>query len=335
MPTDLERTQHFTTNFNQICDNLIKYIPKEAQLIEPFVGDGMLLNLFPNNNWECYDLEPKTNAIQRDTLLNPLDYKNKYVITNPPYLARNKAIDKTLFDKYNLDDLYKIAMHTAINAEGGILIIPTNFFSDNNSKDIRKEFLDQFYICELNIFTTPIFESTTYSICAFAFLKQNTPIKEQSVLTHIYPQNTNITLKLYQNYNYRIGGEIFDEINTITPIFTRLQQNREYTGYLTNIYLTGLDTRTELFHLSYNEIPFYGKTTDRIYATLISTYNFTSDEQKLLIETFNKEIKDFRNKYGNLVFTNYRDYNRKRIEFDFVYRYLTKIAQEKKIITAA
>ena len=55
-----------------------------------------------------YDIEPKKDGIvKKDTLLNPPDYQGKFVITNPPYLARNKCADKTLFDKYQTNDLYK------------------------------------------------------------------------------------------------------------------------------------------------------------------------------------------------------------------------------------
>ena len=36
-------------------------------------------------------------VIKRDTILNPPNYNNKFIITNPPYLARNKSKDKTLF----------------------------------------------------------------------------------------------------------------------------------------------------------------------------------------------------------------------------------------------
>ena len=44
---------------------------------------------------------------KKDTVKNPPDYNNKYLITNPPYLARNKSKDKSLFDKYDVNDLYK------------------------------------------------------------------------------------------------------------------------------------------------------------------------------------------------------------------------------------
>ena len=43
MTSDIAKTKHYTTKSHQICGNLIKYIPNNAQLIEPFVGDGDLL----------------------------------------------------------------------------------------------------------------------------------------------------------------------------------------------------------------------------------------------------------------------------------------------------
>lgn len=35
---DLQKTIHYTTENETICGNLIKYIPKNVKLIEPFVG---------------------------------------------------------------------------------------------------------------------------------------------------------------------------------------------------------------------------------------------------------------------------------------------------------
>lgn len=45
---DLQKTIHYTTHAAEICSNLIKFIPPNAKLIEPFVGDGDLIQLFPN-----------------------------------------------------------------------------------------------------------------------------------------------------------------------------------------------------------------------------------------------------------------------------------------------
>lgn len=61
---------------------------------------------------------------------------------------------------------------TCLDAKGGIAIIPTNFFTDERTGNVRAKFLDIFEIKELNIFTEPVFESTTYSVCSFAFQKR-------------------------------------------------------------------------------------------------------------------------------------------------------------------
>ena len=80
-----------------------------------------------------YDIDPtKDNIIKKDTLLNIEDYTDKFIITNPPYLARNKTKNKEIYDKYDENDLYKCFIKQIINktniALGGILIIPLNFF---------------------------------------------------------------------------------------------------------------------------------------------------------------------------------------------------------------
>lgn len=60
---DLQKTIHYTTKAQEICGNLVKYIPDNAKLIEPFVGDGDLISLFPEHNWEKYDIEDKGDNI--------------------------------------------------------------------------------------------------------------------------------------------------------------------------------------------------------------------------------------------------------------------------------
>ena len=75
-----------------LLDNLISFIPENAFIIEPFYGQGDLVKNF--NIMEYYDIAfPMESPHYRDTLLNPPDYKNKWIITNPPYLAKNKAKD--------------------------------------------------------------------------------------------------------------------------------------------------------------------------------------------------------------------------------------------------
>ncbi len=323
---DLQKTQHYTTEQHKICGNLLSYIPEGARLVEPFVGKGDLLSLFPNKDWELYDIEPRLeNAIQRDTLASPLDYTGKWVITNPPYLAKNKATNKEIFSQYSVDDLYKAALITFLSAEGGIVIIPSNFFTDERTGTIRKVFLDKFEILEINFFTTPVFQSTTYSVCSFAFRKKITPSEFQIIKANSYPDGTSCKVQLDRQYDYRVAGKFYKDLKSIKEIFTRLTTNVPQNKYLTNIKLYALDTRTDKIRLEYCEEPFYGKASDRSYATFVSDVFLSEENQKEIIEQFNKELNNFREQFGNLSLTNYRDYNRKRIGFTLAYQLASKI----------
>ena len=97
-----ELGKFFTTNYEKILSDL--EIPTDQKIIiEPFVGEGDLLNFIKIfDKIETYDIcQPKNNFTtnnitftKKDTLNNPPIYSNKFVITNPPYLARNKSEDK-------------------------------------------------------------------------------------------------------------------------------------------------------------------------------------------------------------------------------------------------
>ena len=104
-----ELGQFYTTNQEYILQGM--KIPDNIKtIIEPFTGNGDLLTFIEKEKYiiECYDIDPKKKyIIKKNTIKNPPNYKDKYLITNPPYLARNKSKDKSLFDKYDVNDLYK------------------------------------------------------------------------------------------------------------------------------------------------------------------------------------------------------------------------------------
>ena len=217
---DIERTRHYTVNAELICKGLTDFIPEDATLVEPFVGKGDLLSLFPENKWEMYDIEPQIpNTIQQDTLRKPPDYKGKWVITNPPFLAKNKATDKTIFNMYDgYDDLYKIFIHTILDAEGGIIIIPTNFLADERSRTIRFQFFEKFEIMKVNFFAESVFPTTACAICSIVFKKRFTgpetgyeqfygffPTEEDDE----YDIQDNTFIALEKNYGYRLAREDF------------------------------------------------------------------------------------------------------------------------------
>ena len=112
--------QFYTSNHDYILQGL--------KILEPFTGNGELINFIKKDsskvfNIECYDIDPpfeeikeyKLKIIKQDTIKYPPNYSNKFLITNPPYLARNKSEDKLLFDKYNVNDLYKCVIKEITN----------------------------------------------------------------------------------------------------------------------------------------------------------------------------------------------------------------------------
>jgi hypothetical protein len=336
-----ERGQFYTTHQEYILTG-IKIPPHIKNIIEPFAGDGDLINFIKKDNIpyniECYDIDPKKEFIvQRDTIKDPPIYSNKYIITNPPYLARNKSTDKTLFDKYNTNDLYKcVIKEITINAcLGGILIIPLNFWSSIRIADIelRKLFLEKYDIILLNIFEEQVFEDTTYTICSFQFdlKKINELIQNDSTTNEfnimIYPSNTKITTTLNDNNNYMIGGDIYNLKLTNTYKITRLtKKNQDKSN--TNIVVKCIDdNRNSKIGLSFVEdkdiyIDNTPNQTARTYATLIIEPKITQEKQKQLVLKFNEFLDKKREMFHSLFLTNYReskDIARKRISFDLVY----------------
>ena len=315
---DLIKTQHFTKQYERILKN-IDFHPKEA--IDPFAGNCDLFNYSPNTNWTFYDIEPKKeNVIKNDSLLNPVDYIGKTVITNPPYLAKNKTKEfGEIFEKYKVDDLYKASIKSIIGCKNGILIIPINFFTDESTEDLRKFFLSYYKVSYVNVFSNPVFENTTYNVCSFYFEEGQT----NKVIFYNVDKNTSFETTLYEGYGYRLGGEFYNSFKNITPIFSRMRNAED--KFKTNIFLSALDKRGNPINLSFKEECYIGKNTDRMYATLVCEKEIPREKQLILIERVNSFLNNERKKYGNLILTNYRDFGRKRISFDDIYKICTKI----------
>jgi hypothetical protein len=339
--------QFYTTNYTYILQNM--YIPDNiSNIIEPFAGAGDLLNFItPNDrdkyNIECYDIEPKKDFIvKRDTLLNPPNFDNAFVITNPPYLARNKCDDKAVFTKYNTNDLYKCFLQVLIGSRclGGILILPLNFLCSIRKADIelRRNFVKRYDILICNIFEEQVFEDTSYTICCFQFRAKNDALDNMSASSdscdscdgYIYPSNKRISFVLNADNNYTIGGKIYNlEKNAKYKIdrATRVVKNTEgLTSILvkciddninSKICLSIVDDATRDKYI--DNTP---KLTARSYAVLVIEPKITLEEQRDLVNKFNTYMNEYRDKYNSLFLTNYRESNsiaRKRISFGLVY----------------
>jgi len=325
--------QFYTTNYKYILSNMA--IPNNVDtIIEPFVGNGDLLKFIKNkNNYniEIYDIDPKLeNTIKRDTLTNPPDYTDKFILTNPPYLARNKNKNKELYDKYKCNDLYKCFIVNIISniCQGGIIIIPLNFLSSIRKNDIelRKNFLEKYTIKIINIFEEQVFDDTSYAVCSIYFIKKNNN-DNNSIKIFIYPSQKEMNIRLTSENNYTIGGEIYKLPQNSKYKIQRATKNTKKN--ITNILLKCIDDNINSqlgFKFVSNEERFIDNTENlsaRSYATLVINKSLTLEEQEILVNKMNNYIKEKREIYNSLFLTNYRENNtiaRKRISFDLAFR---------------
>jgi len=344
--------QFFTTNYKYILQNM--YIPKETKkIIEPFAGNGDLLHFVKDKSIpiQYYDIDPKKDYItKRDTLKDPPDYKNKFILTNPPYLARNKNKDKSIYDTYQENDLYKCFLKSILTSQctGGIIIIPLNFWCSIRKKDIalRKSFLQVFSVLAINIFEEQVFQDTSYTTCCFQFkrkiqttkkeIKNNTinkkkgkNKKESKIKCYIYPSKKKLDFLLNDKNNYTIGGEIYqlptNKNIKIERATSSNQKLKEVTNILVKCLDDSIDNQIGLSIIAKKDryIDTSSTKSARSYATLVITPKITREREKVLVQEFNSFLKKERDKYHSLFLTNYRESNsiaRKRISFKLVFQ---------------
>jgi hypothetical protein len=324
----------YTTNYDYILQNL--HLPDNiTNIIEPFAGNGDLLNFIKNKeayNITCYDIEPQQDFItQQDTFIDVPDFTNQFVITNPPYLARNKSTEKKYFDKYNTNDLYKCFIKILIEQTciGGILIVPLNFISSIRKNDVqlRDKFLEKYNIQTINIFEEQVFKDTKYSVCCFQFSLKSSDT-DNHISCNIYPSNKHFKIILNKHNNYSIGGEIYNlQQNEIYKIerATHLLKDKKY---FTNILVKCIDDNihSKIGMSIVDNIDTYIDTTKnlsaRSYAILVIEPAIDLDTQKKLVDNFNSFLNNQRETYHSLFLTNFRESNsiaRKRISFGLVY----------------
>lgn len=334
--TKKELGQFYTTNYEYILSNM-KLPNNITTIIEPFVGKGDLLKFVKDldkYNLEIYDIDPKyPNTIKRDTLLDPPDYTDKFILTNSPFLARNKSKgkNKDLYDKYNCNDLYKCFIVSIIDSicQGGIIIIPLNFLCSIRKNDIqlRKLFLEKYSIDIINIFEEQVFDDTSYAVCSISFYKRTN--SDSSAKIFIYPSKKKIITKFSCENNYTFGGEIYNLPENPEYKIERATKHNKNSINITNILLKCIDDNIDNqlgFKIVSDENRFIDETallSARSYATLVINKSLTLEQQQDLVNKMNDYIKDQRAKYNSLFLTNYRESNsiaRKRISFDLAFK---------------
>lgn len=356
--------QFFTTNSDYILAGLEKFIAGK-EVTDPFAGGGDLTIWAKKNKAKSvqgFDIDPKfiDNMFNfcNDSLSSPQDYK--FVLTNPPYLNINKATKETkekYFKNHSFEDLYQISLASIMNSDEGIVIVPINFLSAENSEKIRGAFFSKFKIIQMNYFKHQVFEDTTYNVIAFYYKKVEKSLNSFSIKTYIYPEKKLINIELSRKFDWAIGGEFLNNIkgqknllniyrlteeqieggpkkiaaahNHIdSKLFVNVSNNFKDLVKSNLILLRAIDSGTEKGKIRLENIKKHNveclisKPSSRNMVYLVFNNPITPKEQLELIELFNKKINNLREDYLSLFLTNFRDNDRKRISFDFVYKLL-------------
>jgi hypothetical protein len=362
MSTKKAKGQFYTVRSNYILDGFeIPTGGKQGEgitkIVEPFAGQGDLLewirSFFDRTKALAqidgseqplpvisYDLDPKRpDIVQRDTLLDPPDYTGAFVLTNPPFLARNKAADKTVFDRYGTNDLYKCFLATLTQAdrpkpEAGILILPVGFFLSVRPLDelCRHSFLSTFRVVSVRCFEEAVFPDTSTSVVALSFRKSDEPLSEQEIPWTFLPSGHQQTFLIKAATGWMVGGEIYkmpDPVNIQVRRHTIDLPLAEGEQQL-NLTLTALDSGShegQQISLSYKEGYVYpGIHCARTFATLRVRgldHILTGEEQVALAAKFNAWLQQKRAETRSQFLPQYReskDYARKRMPFELAYK---------------
>lgn len=358
--------QFFTVNSDYILNGL-KIFVKDKDVFDPFCGSGDLLEWAKKHGAKKvigYDIDSKyidnNNVFKNDSLLNPKKYK--FVVTNPPYLNVNKAnslIKKRYFKNSDFEDLYHISIFNILNSDEGIIIVPVNFLSAENSKKIRNFFFSKFKIVKVNYFKHQVFPDTSYNVIAFYYKKLKNPINKINFKMKIFPEKELIDIKLEKKFNWTIGGADLARIKNqknvlgafrltekdvgqkkgnikMKAAFNHVKHkediniSQDFYDYLNKniIMLKAIDSGSEEGKISLENIKDYNidclvsKETSRHMIHILFKDGISVKDQKKLISLFNEEIKKLRKQHLSLFLTNYRDNDRKRISFDFTYKLL-------------
>jgi len=345
MSTQHELGQFYSARADELLDGMTRP-PKGAIVVEPFAGEGDLLKwLGPGYIELAYDIDPKRErTIRRDTLMTPPRYSGSYVLTNPPWLAKNKSENKAAFEKWGTDDLYKCFLKSLFKdpPTGGIIIIPLNFFSGDrdSEKKRRTEFFRTFTPQRINIFETAMFADTDYLTMVIQFQKRTNLYmdhgKEENITMNFYPSRDTMTLRV-NPLSFVFPNE--NPFETLPPPATghyisvrRHEEDKplKATETLTLILFEALDSGVSTtpgdgrigLQMMEPDQTYLGKSTSRSKAQIVVRGPLSRKLQRRIVTDFNAWIEDWRQKTRSIflpVFREAKEYPRRRLSFHMAF----------------
>lgn len=278
----------YTKNAEQIFERFSnKIINKDV--VDPFCGEGDLLNFAHERGARSivgFDINKDVHPdVIMDSLLNPC-HIDGIILTNPPYLARNKAKDKEVFDKWGVNDLYKASLlMLAECSKEGAIVVPQNLFCDEDFS-FRKKLFNLIEITDVEWHDSPVFDDTDVRVVSFYYRQGCTSsINGTSLIDGGVGK-------------LRIGKDWWEDVEKGRKLgcIRRLIVGNDYDNP-PPLLLRTTDTGGENGRISLNVgEPFYGKVSDRTFATpciqLKKPVDYIANKFNCILETNRDKYND-------------------------------------------
>lgn len=323
--------QYFTTNADVILEGFEPLV-KGKSVVDPFVGAADLLSWAVRHGCSDtlgLDLEPQNHSvIQNDSIANPPDYTGWLVLTNPPYLSRNKYRgDKSVFDQWGFDNLYKCHLASLKTADEFIEIVPVNFFCESRDA-IRRHLFSTHTVTRASFWTDPSFDDTNQCVTVFHGIKKKSTV-QQFPLTFM-PERVTVNVQLYPQDRYLWGHDFFRYLETGDSVDLRVTKTD--TGMPapnSNIVIGLLDKGSWRSGFSYNEgAAVYCKPSSFTTYQLTLSRQFTAEQQRAIVDLAQTRLEQYRAQYRDMFLANYMGEYQKILSRDYLHRLLRSAVAE-------
>ena len=321
-----ELGQYFTTNSDYILSGF-EDVVRGKVVIDPFAGEKDLLKWGEINGSVGsvgYDLEPQSDdIIQNDSIANSPSYAGMVLVSNPPFLSKNKFKgDKSVFEQWGQNDLYKCHLASlAKDCDEALMILPSNFLCESSAK-ARSKLFETHYIVKAKYWNTPVFEDATTGITVIHVKRGKKPYQKFD----IYHGSDNFTFEavLESQYSYLHGKDFFDTINKASGTLKVVKTDKGMPKPNTNIVVGLLDNGKWQSGLSYNEgDPIYcAPKSFTTYQLTLPDVHLSEEQQRLIVTRFNSILRQNRDKYHDMFLSNYMGPKQKILSRSFINRLL-------------
>lgn len=319
--------QYMTVNADRILENF-RDVVKDKFIIDPCAGRGDLLQWAEDNSAKVtqgYDIDVDMGYPVNDMYRSPIDCTGAVVVTNPPYLSKNRADDKAPFDKWKQSDLYKCYLATLVesNVEEAIIIQPSNFLCESREK-ARNLLFQDYSIQYAEHWQEEIFPEVAIGIMVMHIKKGGSDTQEFDYVNRTSGKITKMLLKKKKGYLFGPNA-LLNNNNYIR--FEKVDKGMDAPN--SNIVISLLDKGKFGLGFVYNrEEPIYCNPKSFTTYQINTPEPLDAEEQMYMVCAANHMLDKWRIHHDSMFLGNYIDYNQKIMSRTIANKILSKLYEE-------